>query len=150
MQLTSKDFHDHGDIPQKYAYDGDNINPSLEISGVPKNAQSLALIMDDPSLTEENCVSWLLWNISPDTKVIEKNTVPKGAVQGMNCQGKIEYLGPAPTPQKHIYRLRLYALDTILDLRTGATKNELKRATAGHIIEKAVLAGFYEKYYPDP
>jgi hypothetical protein len=150
MQLTSKAFHEHDDIPEKYTNDGDNINPPLEISGVPKNVQSLALIMDDPSLNEENGVNWLLWNIHPNIKEIEKGSIPKGAIQGVNREGNIGYFGPAPTPQRHIYRFRLYALDIVLNLESGATKKELKKVMAGHIIEKAVLAGFYEKYYPDP
>jgi hypothetical protein len=150
MKLTSKAFREHEDIPEKYTSDGDNINPPLEISGVPTGTQSLALIMDDPSSNDEDCVNWLLWNISPDTREIEKNSVPEGAIQGINYNGTVGYFGPAPTAQRHIYRFRLYALDNVLNLENGATKKELKKATAGHIIEKTVLAGFYEKYYPEP
>ena len=43
------------------------------------------------------------------------------------------------------YYFRLYALDLALDLPEGATKKEVKFAMEGHILEKAVLMGRYER-----
>jgi len=44
-----------------------------------------------------------------------------------------------------LYFFRLYALDTMLDLKSGATRTQLEAAMSGHIIEKAQLIGTYSK-----
>ncbi|HQR57491.1 MAG TPA: YbhB/YbcL family Raf kinase inhibitor-like protein, partial [Burkholderiaceae bacterium] len=48
MKLTSSAFEDHGSIPRKYTCEGADVSPPLTIEGVPANARSLALIVDDP------------------------------------------------------------------------------------------------------
>jgi phosphatidylethanolamine-binding protein (PEBP) family uncharacterized protein len=50
MNITSSVFQDNGTIPSKYTCDGDNINPPLEIEGVPEEAVSLALLVLDPDI----------------------------------------------------------------------------------------------------
>ena len=44
-------FKEDGMIPTRYTCDGENINPLLEIRGVPKEAKSLVLNIDDPEAT---------------------------------------------------------------------------------------------------
>ena len=48
MEIKSPAFKHNGAIPKTYTCDGENINPPLEISGIPKGTKSLALIVDDP------------------------------------------------------------------------------------------------------
>ena len=46
--LTSDAFTDGESIPARFTCDGDDVSPALKWQGVPDEAQSLALIMDDP------------------------------------------------------------------------------------------------------
>ena len=46
--LTSSAFDYDGNIPAIYTCDGDDISPELTWSGIPANAKSLVLIVDDP------------------------------------------------------------------------------------------------------
>ena len=48
MKLTSPEFEHNQYIPAKFTCEGSDINPALVISDIPKSAQSLALIVDDP------------------------------------------------------------------------------------------------------
>jgi phosphatidylethanolamine-binding protein (PEBP) family uncharacterized protein len=46
--LTSQAFHEGSEIPRRYTCTGANVSPPLSWSGVPANAKSLVLIVDDP------------------------------------------------------------------------------------------------------
>jgi phosphatidylethanolamine-binding protein (PEBP) family uncharacterized protein len=71
LLVRSVAFSHNGHIPKKYSCDGDNINPPLEISNVPSNAKSLALIMEDPDAPRGVFDHWLLWNIPPNAAIAE-------------------------------------------------------------------------------
>ncbi len=143
MKITSLDFKQNEKIPVKFTGDGDDINPNLEISEIPENAKSLVLIMDDPDAPAGIWVHWLVWNISPKTREIKENTVPKNAVQGTNSWARNDYGGPAPPNGTHRYFFKIFALDTELNLQEGSSKEELERAMQEHITDKAELVGLY-------
>ncbi|MBD3274582.1 MAG: YbhB/YbcL family Raf kinase inhibitor-like protein, partial [Candidatus Marinimicrobia bacterium] len=48
IQITSSVFEEGEAIPEQYTCDGEDISPPLKWSGVPDDAQSIALIADDP------------------------------------------------------------------------------------------------------
>lgn len=149
MKLISSAFPDHGIIPSLYTCEGKNINPPLEISGVPSGAKSLVLIIDDPDVPKTlrpdgNYDHWIVFNIPPSIHQIAEHSVP-GGVQGRNTGGKNQYTGPCPPDREHRYFFKLYALDSLLDLPVGATKTEVEQAMRGHIIAQCQLMGRYEK-----
>lgn len=146
MQIKSREFGDNERIHEKYTCDGENINPPLEITDVPKKSESLVLIVDDPDAPRGTFVHWVLWNIPPYTKEIKEDSVPDKAVQGKNDFGKNSYGGPCPPSGTHRYRFRLYALDKTLELDPDTTEiEELERAMAGHIIAQSTLVGLYSR-----
>jgi Raf kinase inhibitor-like YbhB/YbcL family protein len=115
----------------------------LEISDIPENAQSLALIMDDPDAPGGVFTHWLLWNIDPQIKLIPEGLVPDGSVRGTNSMGHVNYDGPCPPSGTHHYHFKLYALDSKLDLEIGADRNTLENAIKAHLIDQAELIGLY-------
>src|SRR3989344_1638301 len=136
MQILSSAFKENDFIPSKYTCDGNDVSPPLEFINVPKEAKSLALIMDDPDAPMGTFVHWVVWNILSSTKKIsegEELTFP----QGKTDFGKLGYGGPCPPSKIHRYFFKLYALNTILNIRPGSTKQELEKAMKGHIIEMA-------------
>ncbi len=132
-------------IPSDFTCDGRNINPPLEISGVPVGAKSLALIVDDPDAPAGTWVHWTLWNIPPETTLIEEGSVPAGAIEGVTSFGKPGYGGPCPPSGTHRYFFKLYALDTLPDLPQTAKAADLEKAISGHVIEQAELVGTYSR-----
>lgn len=48
LTIASGAFKNMGPIPARFTCDGEDISPPLSWTNVPKEAQSLALIVDDP------------------------------------------------------------------------------------------------------
>jgi len=144
LKIESPAFENEGYIPSKYTCDGLNVSPRLVFSDVPPGAVSLALVMDDPDAPMGTFDHWVVWNIPPETRVVEEGEEPEG-VQGKTGFGRQGYGGPCPPSGVHRYYFKLYALDVRLDLRRGSSKRELERAMEGHILAKAVLMGRYAR-----
>ena len=144
MKLTSPDFKHNEAMPSEFTCDDADVSPGLKIQEVPENAQSLAMIMDDPDAPRGTFVHWVVWNIPPNTKTILKGSEPEGA-QGLTGFRRKGYGGPCPPSGTHRYFFKLYALDTKLSLPEGSSNSDLEHAMQGHIIDKAELIGTYEK-----
>jgi Raf kinase inhibitor-like YbhB/YbcL family protein len=139
----STSFKNGDSIPTKYTCEGVNINPPLALDGIPSDAKSLALIVEDPDAPQGVFVHWLVWNIIP-TKSIPENSIL--GVTGMNSFKTVDYKGPCPPAGKdHHYFFRVYALDTLLDLDKGSNVKKLKQAIEGHIIAYGEIIGIYRK-----
>jgi Raf kinase inhibitor-like YbhB/YbcL family protein len=136
-------------IPKKYTCDDENITPGLKWENVPEGVKSFAIIMEDPDVKSRSTpfVHWVVYNIAGEIRQFETGVVPEKVKQGTNDFGKIGYQGPCPEPSAdhHRYFVKLYALDTMLDLPEGATKQELVRAMKNHILAEHEVIGFYER-----
>ncbi len=144
MRLSSPEFEDGGEIPEKYGYPKENVNPPLEISEVPEGTESLVLIMDDPDAMEpagKIWDHWIVFDIDPATKMISEAESP--GTEGETDYGEVGYGGPNPPDGEHTYVFRLYALDTRLELPEGASREEIEDAIAGHVVDDVELKGRY-------
>ncbi|MEK7561569.1 MAG: YbhB/YbcL family Raf kinase inhibitor-like protein [Patescibacteria group bacterium] len=146
LALLSQVFREGTQIPVLYTCKGQNINPPLSITGVPAGAKSLALIVHDPDaipVVGFDFVHWIVWDISTSTETIAVNSVPAGAVQGLNSRGQNKYMGPCPPAGTgtHHYLFELYALDKILGLPPATSRDQLQNAMAGHILAQHTLTG---------
>lgn len=152
--ISSLAFDDGEEIPTEYTCDGANNSPPLRIEGVPEEAETLALIVDDPDAPNRTSVHWLLWNIPADTEQIPQS-IPQGpaiselggAVQGTNGNDDVGYFGPCPPPEDgpHTYRFILYAVEAELELESGADRDELDTALDGRTVGAARLDGTYSR-----
>lgn len=150
IHLTSNAFTEGAMIPQRYSCDGENISPPLFWTGVPSGTRSLALICDDPDAPVGTWDHWVLYNIPADAtglpeSVPEKAVLDTGAVHGSNSWGRIGYGGPCPPGGTHRYFFKIFALDTLLDLKSGATTSQLLETMEGHILGQGQLMGRYRR-----
>jgi Raf kinase inhibitor-like YbhB/YbcL family protein len=152
MSLASSAFAEGASIPEQYTCQGKNISPPLKWSGVPSQAKSLALIVDDPDAPAGTWVHWLLFDLAPSTSELPEDFATKGHMtaemgkQGRNDFKRSGYGGPCPPVGKpHRYFYKLYALDTALQLKPGATKKDVERAMEKHIIGQGQLMGIYKR-----
>jgi Raf kinase inhibitor-like YbhB/YbcL family protein len=142
LQVNSFSFSHKGNIPEKYTCEGDDINPSLEISDIPPGTQTLAIIMEDPDVPKGTFDHWLVWNIEPHEDITE-NSSP--GISGINSFGKTGYGGPCPPSGTHRYYFKVFALDKTLDLQAGSDKKALLEAMDGHILAQGEIMGHYKK-----
>ncbi len=148
MKLISPAFEDGGVIPSKYTCDGVDVSPPLAWRDIPANTKSFALICDDPDAPMGTWVHWVIYDI-PVTKTELPEGLPcekilaDGSKQGLNDFGKYGYGGPCPPRGIHRYFFKLYALDAVLNLMPGLSKQELLNAIQGHILEETRLMGRY-------
>lgn len=145
ISVTSAAFASGAAIPDKYTCSGANVSPPLQISGLPAQAKSVALIVDDPDAPGGTFTHWLVWKIDPKSSQIAEGSAPRGAAQGTNDFGKLGYGGPCPPTGTHRYLFRVLALDTTIDVKSGAKRGELEKKIAGHVIARGELMGRYAK-----
>jgi len=151
LELKIPAFENGGFIPRQFTGQGDDKSPALEWQNAPEGTKSFALINDDPDAPGMTWVHWVIFNIPTDKKTLAeavstKGELPDGTRQGINDFGQIGYGGPMPPPGKaHRYFFKLYALDCMLELKSGITKSELLKAMQGHILAQTELVGLYKR-----
>ena len=142
LSITNSVFQHNGLIPRKYTCDGDDVNPPLNITGIPEATQSIVLIVDDPDAPMKTWDHWVVWNIAPREK-IDENSVP--GIEGLNDFNRHSYGGPCPPSGTHRYFFKVYSLDTKLNLPPNSRKKDVEEAMKGHILAKGEIIGLYKR-----
>ena len=142
MNISSPAFADNAKMPKIYAKLGGNQRPPLEISEVPAETKTLAIICHDPDAPgRDGFYHWTVWNLPANTTTITSNSLPIGAVEGITSWGRPGWNGPQPPFGTHRYQFYVYALDTTLDLSADTNPKELITSITPHIIDQAMLTG---------
>jgi Raf kinase inhibitor-like YbhB/YbcL family protein len=143
LTVKSPAFEPGKPIPKKYTCDGQDINPPLTIEGIPKEAKTLVLALDDPDAPNGTFDHWIVWNIPASTSKIAENSAP--GMEGFNSARQPGYMGPCPPSGTHRYFFKVFALDTALDLGIGSKKKDAEKAMQGHVLAKGELMGTYRR-----
>lgn len=145
LRLTSPAFGPGDPIPERFTCAGDDISPPLEWTRVPKEAVSLALLVEDLDASVRPATHWSAWGMDPAS-----GGLPEGArapVEGRNDYGDTGYRGPCPAAKRgaHRYVFRLYALDAALELEPGRSRRSFDAALEGHVLADAALEATFER-----
>jgi len=155
LTLTSASFPPGGEIPTKQTCEGGDVSPALAWSAVPDGTRSLALVVDDPDAPDPKAprttwVHWVVYAIPPSASGLAEGAdtaaLPPGARRGTNDFKRVGYGGPCPPVGRHRYVHKLYALDAALPDLGAATKADLEKAMAGHVLAETQLVGTYAKH----
>jgi len=92
--------------------------------------------MDDPDAMGAVGKVWVHW-------LQYHNLNDASPIEGKTDFGEIKYGGPAPPDGRHTYVFKAYALDDILTLNEGYSKQELEDSMKGHILAEAKLTGTF-------
>lgn len=158
INLISPSFIANSSIPKEYAYTecgGANQSPELRWDTMPKGAQSLVLIVDDPDAPSAKnprknpWVHWLVYDLPSTIQKLENSVdISKlGGKEGSNDYGNSQYDGPCPPAGSgpHRYFFKLYALDIpTVGLSIGASKSQLLQKMEGHILAQGEVMGIFE------
>ncbi|MCL5005000.1 MAG: YbhB/YbcL family Raf kinase inhibitor-like protein [Acidobacteria bacterium] len=151
FQVESTAFKAGEEIPKKFTCEGEDISPALRWTHPPRGTRSFALITEDPDAPSGTWIHWVVYDLPAQSRELSEG-VPKqqqvsgGGSQGRNDFGRIGYGGPCPPPGgAHHYFFKIYALDTMLHLQPGVTKEEVLQAAKGHILGVAELMALFKR-----
>lgn len=150
LSISSTGFASGQPMPSVYSCLGRSVSPPLAWSGAPGATKSFALIMDDPDAPSGTFVHWVIFNMPASSSglpeaVSGEAKLADGTQQGANSAGRTGYTGPCPPSGTHRYFFKLYALDSMLSLSSGAGKDQLLKAMQGHILAQGELMGTFSK-----
>lgn len=159
LRLTSPDFADAGAIPLPftcYAEGGKTMTPALRWTNAPQTTRSFVLLLTGPENhrrgTHTVAFFWGRWNIPATTTQLAAGQpvgteLPDGSRQLPSDDGILGYDPPcAPAGAGPIhYQFKLYALDQMLALPAGATRDAVMQAMEGHIVGASVYYGTLER-----
>ena len=156
--LESAVMADGEAIPRDYTPDGRNLSPPLTWGQVPEGTRELAVVCADFGAgNPPPWVHWIIYSIPatasglpeglPITWDQQMPTEISGSIQGLNSWGRPYYRGPAPpTGTPHLYHFTVYAIDAVLGLESGLTREEFLEAVDGHVIGRGELVPVYERF----
>lgn len=133
--LKTTSFDAKKPLPNQHVFNGfgcsgENVSPSLEWSGAPKDTKSFAITVYDPDApTGSGWWHWTVVNIPSNVMTIEEGAsgskkLPAGSVEGRTDFGSAGYGGACPPPgdKPHRYIFTVYALKTDkLDINNEAS-----------------------------
>jgi len=156
MKLESASFKNNEAIPAEFTAQGHNISPQLSWNGQPNKTHSFVIIVDDPDAPSAKnpgpkpFVHWVVFNLPHNIHKLDQaaviHTLGQDAKEGNNDNGHKGYTGPKPPLNSgpHRYHFKVYALDKMLELHVGATKEQVETAMKHHILTQGELIGTYE------
>ena len=144
MRLSSRSFDHSGVLDRKYTQYGDNIQPGIGWTDVPKETVTYVLKVDDADAPGGIWNHWIVFDIPYNITDFQENQW-QGKV-ACNSYGEQRWMGPFPANElNHQYEFKLYALDTRLDLSPAINSDGVMKAAQDHVIDVAMIVVQYFK-----
>jgi Raf kinase inhibitor-like YbhB/YbcL family protein len=161
IEVNSLAFIDHGPIPSLYTADGEGISPPLQWSGVPSNASSVLVMVEDAdSPTPSPLVHAIVVNLAPQDTAMAEGALASpshegaGLEAGRNSYLQAKWLPPDPPPGHgiHRYAFQVYALVGSIDDKPTFSgtpgRDEVLEAIKDRAIASGCLIGTYQREDP--
>ena len=150
LEVKSTAFGNAKSMSDKYTCDDVDVSPPLEWKDAPAVTKSFAIIFETPDAPTGNWVQWLIYDIPAEVtslpqSVARTGQLDFGARQGKNDFDQLGYAGPCLPAGEHRFFFRVYALDSLTNLKEGAKKEALVEAMKGHILAEGALMGIYAR-----
>lgn len=152
LRLTSPAFDHDETLPKRFYAETDNLSPPLTWAGVPAGTAELVIISEDPDSEQGVFTHWLVFGVPPTVNELPEGLgmdtivhAPEEMYQGLNDFDSPGWTGPSEEGRVFRMFFRLFALDTeLVELAPGATREELREAAKGHVIDSVELVGIVQ------
>jgi len=154
LTVGSLAFADHAPIPARYTADGPGLSPPLQWTGVPPDAASLALIVEDADApTPQPLVHAIVVDLDGADGALAEGALPSADNEGSslhvgsNSYLQAAWLPPDPPPGHGVHRY----LFQVFALTAGATfdgtpgRDAVLAAIKEHGLASGCLIGTYER-----
>lgn len=154
LEVSSRAFAFNGALPVKYTADGIGISPSISWRGVPAEATSVALLVEDAdSPTPHPLVHAIVVGLSPGEDAVEEGAINSpnhqgvGLETGRNSLLQQAWLPPDPPPGHgvHRYVFQVFALSAGPPFSQTPGRGEFIAAVLDRAIAVGCLIGTYER-----
>ncbi len=154
LTVSSLAFVDHAPIPARYTADGAGLSPPLQWIGVPPDAASLALIVEDADApTPQPLVHAIVVDLEGADGVLAEGALPSddnegsGLHVGRNSYLQAAWLPPDPPPGHgvHRYAFQLFALTAGAAFDGTPGRDAVLAAIKEHGLASGCLIGTYER-----
>jgi Raf kinase inhibitor-like YbhB/YbcL family protein len=154
MQVGSLAFADHAPIPARYTADGEGVSPPLHWSGVPPQATSVVLIVEDADApTPEPLVHAIVVDLAAADGSLREGELHSphheggGAHEGRNSYLRSGWLPPDPPTGHgvHRYAFQLFALADGEAFPDKPGRSDVLKAIEARGIASGLLIGTYER-----
>jgi Raf kinase inhibitor-like YbhB/YbcL family protein len=155
ISVSSLAFADHAPIPQKYTADGPGLSPPLAWSGVPPQAASVVLLVEDADAPTPNpLVHAIVVGLRPDETALREGALSSpdhegsAALEtGRNSYLQTAWLPPDPPPGHgvHRYLFQVFALGPGAHFSESPGREAVHDALREHALASGCLIGTYER-----
>jgi Raf kinase inhibitor-like YbhB/YbcL family protein len=154
IAVTSLAFADHAPIPGRYTADGAGLSPPLQWSGVPAQASSLVVLVEDAdSPTPQPLVHAIVVDLPAADGGFGEGALPSaghladGFKVGRNSYLQAAWLPPDPPPGHgvHRYVFQVFALEAGAAFDETPGRDAVLEAIREHGLASGCLVGTYER-----
>lgn len=155
LQVASLAFMDHAPLPPRFTADGEGLSPPLQWSGVPANAASLLLLVEDAdSPTPHPLVHAIAYDIPAQESYLAEGALNGGEDEsgaprlGRNSYLRTAWIPPDPPPAHgvHRYAFQLFALGPGAEWSGTPGRDAVLQVLEQHALASGCLIGTYERH----
>jgi Raf kinase inhibitor-like YbhB/YbcL family protein len=154
LQVSSLAFADHAPIPARYTADGEGVSPPLAWSGVPPQAQSVVVIVEDADApTGEPLVHAIVVGLPGEDGNLHEGALDSPGHEGDDVQEgrnsflRVGWLPPDPPPGhgQHRYVFQVFALGPGEAFNGKPGRDDLLEAIQQRGLASGMAVGTYER-----
>lgn len=141
--ITTDAWTPGGPMPASYTCEGADTSPPFVLSKIPEGTTEMALVVTDKDAG--GLVHWVVAGIPPTTTLIPEGAPPAGAVQTLNGNGELGWMGPCPKDGKvHNYEFDLYALNAPSGVVEGQEPQTAIQSIVASSTERSQFTGSFK------